>query len=87
MVSNGPSSGYSGPTCFTITPANAPTLTGLSPTSAVAGSPAFTLTVTGTNFVAGSRVIFGDDALTTTYVSATSLTAAVTAQSWHARAP
>ena len=38
---------------FTTTAA--PTLTALSPSSAPAGGPAFTLTVTGANFVSGAR--------------------------------
>ena len=66
------------PTPPTPTPsAPAPTITSLSQTTAVAGSDGFTLTVTGTNFVGTSRVIFGNVALANTYVSATSLTAAV----------
>ena len=55
-----------------------PTITSLSPTSAVAGAAAFTLTVTGTNFFNGSTVMWGSTALTTTYGSPTSVTAAVT---------
>ena len=57
---------------------NGPTLASLSPSSAAAGSAAFTLTVTGTNFAGGSTVMWGTAALATTYGSATSLTAAVT---------
>ena len=57
----------------------APTLTALSSTSATAGGPAFTLTVTGTNFVSGSTVRWNGSARTTTFVSATQLTAAITA--------
>lgn len=59
---------------FSVTPANAPAppaVTSLSPTTAVAGSAAFTLTVTGTGFVTGSVIYFGDHALVTTFVSAT----------------
>jgi hypothetical protein len=40
----------------TVTAAQAPTLTTLSPNSAAAGGPAFTLTVNGNNFVSGSVV-------------------------------
>ena len=58
---------------------NAPTITSLSPASAVAGGAAFTLTVNGTNFVSGATVQWGSTALTTTFVSATQLTAAVPA--------
>jgi uncharacterized delta-60 repeat protein len=65
---------------FTVLQPNPlPTLTGLSPASVVAGSPAFTLTVTGTGFVAGSVVQLAGIALTTTYQSATQLTAQVPA--------
>lgn len=59
---------------------NKPTLTVISPTTIVAGSAQFTLTVTGTNFVTGlSKVYWGADPLATTFVSATSLTAEVPA--------
>ncbi|HZO56537.1 MAG TPA: IPT/TIG domain-containing protein [Bryobacteraceae bacterium] len=64
---------------FTITAPPAPTISSLSPSSGVAGGPAFTLAVTGTNFVSGSTVQWGGTALTTTFVSATQLTAAVPA--------
>jgi hypothetical protein len=57
---------------------SAPAITSLSPATAVAGGSAITLTVTGTNFVSGSTVMWGSTALTTTYGSATSLKAAVT---------
>jgi len=52
-----------------------PTTTSISPTSKTAGQPAFTLTVNGTNFVAGSKVRWKGANRTTTYVSATKLTA------------
>ncbi len=61
----------------TINPA--PTITSISPTSKTAGQPAFTLTVNGTNFVAGSKVEWSGSTLTTTYVSSTKLTASVPA--------
>jgi hypothetical protein len=50
-----------------------PVLTGISPASTNLGS--FTLTVTGSDFVAGAQVLFGTTALSTTFVSATKLTA------------
>ena len=56
-----------------------PTLTTLSPSSATAGGIAFTLTVNGTNFVNGSVVRWNGSARTTTYVSPTQLTTAITA--------
>jgi len=54
----------------------APTITSISPTSAIAGGTGLTLTVIGTNFVSGSTVKFNGNARTTTFVSATQLTAA-----------
>ena len=56
-----------------------PTLTTLSPSSATAGGIAFTLTVNGTNFINGSVVRWNGSPRTTTYVSPTQLTAAITA--------
>ena len=57
-----------------------PTITTISPNSAVAGSAeGFTLTINGTNFVAASMVNFGGRAPATTFVSATQLTAAIPA--------
>src|SRR6202008_1742209 len=57
----------------------APTETSISPTSATAGGAAFTLTVNGTGFVSTSVVKFNGAAKTTTFVSATQLSAAITA--------
>ena len=56
-----------------------PTATSLSPSSATAGGAAFTLTVTGTNFVSGSTVQWNGSARTTSFVSSTQLTAAISA--------
>jgi 6-phosphogluconolactonase len=56
-----------------------PTITTISPSSAVAGGATFSLTIDGTNFVAASMVNFGGTARTTTFVSATQLTAAIPA--------
>lgn len=56
-----------------------PSLTSISPNTAVAGAAATTLTVNGSNFVSGSVVNWNGSALTTTYVSATKLTASVSA--------
>jgi len=55
-----------------------PTITGLNPPSATPGGPAFTLTVNGTSFVNGSVVRWNGADRTTTYVSGTQLTAAIT---------
>ena len=54
-----------------------PVVSGISPTSIPVG--AFSLTVTGSDFVQGAQVMFGATGLTTTFVSATQLTATGTA--------
>jgi hypothetical protein len=68
---------------FNVTPiANSPVLTSIWPNYAIVGGPAFTLTVNGSNFAsgsAGSSVYWNTTKLTTTYVSATRLTASVPA--------
>jgi uncharacterized protein (TIGR03437 family) len=56
-----------------------PAVTTVSPTSATAGGAALTLTVTGTGFFSGMAVGWNGTALTTKFVSATQLTASVTA--------
>jgi hypothetical protein len=56
-----------------------PTITTISPASATAGSAAFTLTVNGTNFINTSTINFNGSPRTTTYISATQLTAAISA--------
>jgi hypothetical protein len=56
------------------TPPAAPTLTSLSPNTAVNNSPAFVMTLTGTGFAPGATVIFGTVTETRVlFVSATSL--------------
>jgi len=57
----------------------APVLTSLSPATATAGGAALTLTVNGSNYVSGSTVQWNGAARTTTFVSATRLTAAIPA--------
>ena len=75
-----PGGGTSNALTFTInTGTPAPSLTTLSPNSGTAGGPAFTLTVNGSNFVSGSVVQWNGSARTTTFVSATQLTAAIPA--------
>ena len=56
-----------------------PTITSISPSSAAAGGVAFTLTVTGANFIAGSLVNFGGAAPASTFVNSTQLTADIPA--------
>ena len=57
----------------------APVLSSISPTTRIAGSGAFTLTLTGNSFVSGAVVRWNGGSRTTSFVSATSLTAAITA--------
>jgi YVTN family beta-propeller protein len=56
-----------------------PSISSLSPASAVAGGGQFTLTVAGSNFVSGSVVQWNGSSRTTTFVSATQLTALISA--------
>jgi hypothetical protein len=60
---------------------NGPTITTLNPNSANAGDPGFNMTVTGTNFVPGSSVVWNGTPLPTSYVSATQIMASVPASS------
>ena len=57
----------------------APLVSSLSPASANAGGAAFTLTVTGSSFISASVVRWKGEARPTTFVSATSLQAAISA--------
>jgi uncharacterized protein (TIGR03437 family) len=63
-----------------VAAAAAPSITGLSPNPIDAGGSYFPLTVTGTGFVQGSTVSWTGLPLSTTYDSATQLTATVTPQ-------
>src|SRR5262249_11557342 len=75
-----PGGGTSSPQTFTITAPNpSPTLTSLSPSTAIAGGTAFTLTVTGSNFVGSSVVRWNGADRTTTFGTATQLQAAISA--------
>jgi hypothetical protein len=56
-----------------------PSITSLSPSSAVAGDPALVLTINGSNFVNGSVVKWNGSDRVTTFVNATQLTAQITA--------
>jgi uncharacterized repeat protein (TIGR01451 family) len=57
----------------------APAITSFTPASIVAGSPAQTLTISGTGFISASAVGINGSALTTTYSSGSSLQVAVPA--------
>src|SRR5580704_6673009 len=58
-----------------------PTISTISPDTAIAGDASFTLTINGTNFTAGSTVVFGGSAPVTTFVNSMQLTAAIPATS------
>jgi pseudomonalisin len=64
-----------GSVAFTLTAPAA--ITSLSPSTVIAGSGAFTLTVNGTGFVSGATVLWGGTPLPTSFVSGTQLTATV----------
>jgi len=68
----------SGPSTVTLLNPT-PVLTSINPASVGTGS--FSLTVTGSQFVSGAQVLFGTAPLSTTYVSATQLTATGSASS------
>jgi WD40-like Beta Propeller Repeat len=82
VVNSGSGAGTSPAVNFLVAPVppTTPTITSISPTSATAGGPAFTLTVTGTNFVPGSIVNWNGGQRATTYKSSTSLQAAIQTQ-------
>ena len=73
-----PGGGASAPATFTINNP-VPAITTLSPNSGTAGGPAFTLTVDGSNFVAGSVVRWNGSDRVTTFGNNAQLTAAITA--------
>jgi len=78
VVNSAPGGGTSNPQTFTILNP-VPTISSLNPLSTTVGGPAFTLTVTGTNYVPGSVVQWNGADRATTYVSATQLTAVIPA--------
>lgn len=76
-----PGGGTSAALAFTVKdePNPVPTLTALNPSQTFAGGAAFTLTITGTGFVAGSRVLWNGEVRPTSYISATQIAAQLTA--------
>jgi hypothetical protein len=78
-VANSEGGGWtSNPLALTVT-ATIPTLTAISPASAIAGSGPVTLTATGANFVSTSIVQVNGANRSTTFVSSTQLTAVIPA--------
>lgn len=63
---------------FTVT-ASAPSIKSLTPASVLTGGPAFTLTVTGANFVPNGVVMWNGAALATTFASTSQMNAQVPA--------
>lgn len=78
VVNPVPGGGTSSALPFGIT-VTLPVIATLLPAAIVSGSPSFLMSVIGTNFVAGSQVQWNGSPRTTTFVSATQLTALVTA--------
>ena len=74
-----PGGGTSLELTFTVNPTASPvpTITALTPSGVVTGSPGFVLTVTGTNFVSTSIVTVNGDERTTSYVNSTTLDASM----------
>ncbi|MGE0130853.1 MAG: pre-peptidase C-terminal domain-containing protein [Blastocatellales bacterium] len=80
VVNPAPGGGSSNALTFNITPPNpVPVLTSLTPNTAGVGGPTFTLTVQGNGFVQGSTVNWNGSARPTTFLSATQLSAQVSA--------
>src|SRR5215467_14096007 len=62
----------------TPTPTPAPTITSLNPSTVTAGGPAFTLSVSGANYISSSVVQLNGSPRATTFVSPTQLQGAIT---------
>jgi hypothetical protein len=56
-----------------------PSVTSLAPASAIAGGPGLALTLTGSNFISSSTVLWNGQNLASTFISATQLSAAIPA--------
>ncbi len=73
-----PGGGVTSGLTFTVTGNSVPQIVSLSPPSVIAGGAGFTLTVNGSGFVSLSQVLWNGNARTTTFVSSSQLTIAVT---------
>jgi len=70
--------GYSNTVPLVVYPSGAaPTIASLSPANALAGGPAFTLTINGSGFTQNSTVYWNELSVPITYVNGTKLTAAI----------
>ncbi len=79
VTATNPGAAASNALTFTINAPPAPTLSSLSPSSAVAAGPPFTLTVNGSGFVNGSTVLWNGSTVSTSYVGGSQLTASIPA--------
>jgi uncharacterized protein (TIGR03437 family) len=74
-----PGSAPSNSLTLTVTAPLTPTISNVAPATALAGGPAFTLTITGSNFIPGAIVLWNGAGLPTTFFGSTQLTAQVAA--------
>jgi uncharacterized protein (TIGR03437 family) len=74
-----PGAALSNALTFSVTAPATPTISKLAPTTAAAGGPAFTLTVTGANFIAAATVTWNGVSIPTAFLNSTQLTAEVAA--------
>jgi len=80
VVSPAPGGGASNSVSFPINGNAAPTVSGISPATATAGSAGFTLTVTGTGFVTGSSVYWNGSSRVSNIVNSTTIAAQILSQ-------
>jgi hypothetical protein len=71
------SGGLSPPVSLPVLITTLPTITGILPSSALAGSADTSITITGTNFVPGAQVEFDGTPVSTVYNSSTEVTAVI----------
>jgi len=82
VINEGPGGGTSNKVVFTCTSNQTnpiATLSTLSPSNILVGSANFTLTVNGSNFLSGSKINWNNNPLSTTWISASQLTATISA--------
>jgi hypothetical protein len=77
VVMTNPGGTFTASQFFTVNAPAAPTVSGVTPTSAIAGASAFQITVAGSGFVSGSTVQWNGAAVATSFVSPTQLTALI----------
>ncbi len=74
----GPGGGASNPMSFTVTAVNPiPVLSSMGPNTIKAGSPGFTLTLTGSNFISSSSVLFNNTPVSGTLVDNSRIDASI----------